>query len=456
MPHVIAGAISVADARVVGVRLFRIEQGHARERSGISQIGLVPVVPVVNALDDGEPASIVEDAGELGDPRPHPVGRGFGDPELHFGFALHRVLPAIRLLDADTEDPRDRPLSHDGAELLGAPAVRPRRHQAAPGLVIGELDVGELGRGLHVGRAIGNEPRRGSDAADARVPVLPQLRQAGDTPFEKGAARGIAAIRGSRQGPSLVGGLEVRFAVHAEAIPALRRPAVREHAVHVVLRDDLAVDAIHELEVVGTERARDPQFGVGPMPARLPRGRSRDPVRMRLPDFIAHGMRIDPRHDVHVERAATGDQHAERVRIGEPRAAMMEGDLGRVIRDDPAGAQGRGVGVQPAEVVQPEFGIESAGVVLDQRELDPPHGLVEPARISRRSARALIRTGLFGAGCEPQRSDGPGGGSNVEEFAPADGVRHGPILSSGRSDIDAHVAGFREVLPRLDQRDRDV
>src|SRR5260221_670746 len=82
---------------------------------------------------------------------------------------------------------------------------------------------------------------------------------------------------------------------------------------------------------------------------------------MGLLYLVAHGVRIHSREDVHVERATAGDQGSEGIRGAQRRAPMVQRDVGRVVRDDAARAQGGGVGVQAAEVVQPERRIEAAG-----------------------------------------------------------------------------------------------
>ena len=149
------------------------------------------------------------------------------------------------------------------------------------------------------------------------------------------------------------------------------------------------MDAVHELEVVGTERARHPEVGVGPVPQRRAGPGDGNPVGMRLPHVVAHRVRIRARDDAHAERAAAGDERAERIRLTQPRAAMVQRDRGRVVGDDAAGAERGGVGVEPAEVVEPELRVEAAGVVLDERELHPAHRPIEPARegVGRRRDR---------------------------------------------------------------------
>jgi hypothetical protein len=176
---------------------------------------------------------------------------------------------------------------------------------------------------------------------------------------------------------------------------ALPVPPVREDPVHLVPGDDLALHLVHELEVIRTERARDPEIRVGPMPIGLAVARHRNPVRVGGAHLVAHGMRIGARDDMHPQRAAARDERAERIALAQPCAAMVQGHLSRVVRDDAAGAQACGVGADAAEVVEPELRIEAARIVLDERELDPAHRPIEPAgqRVARphRCRRALRR-----------------------------------------------------------------
>ena len=157
--HVIAGPIGRRHAGVILLGLFREEQRHPRNRRLVAQVALVTEVPVVDPFDHRQPATVVEHAGKLGHPRPHAVGRALGDPQLDLRRALHRVLPAVPLFDADAEDAANRPAAHYRPVLLRAMAVGPRRRQATPCLVVGELDVGQLASGLQIRRAVGDEPR---------------------------------------------------------------------------------------------------------------------------------------------------------------------------------------------------------------------------------------------------------------------------------------------------------
>ena len=113
-------------------------------------------------------------------------------------------------------------------------------------------------------------------------------------------------------------GLVVLHAVNAVAVAALWRPAIREDAVDLVHLDDLAMDRVHELEVVRAERARHPQIAVRPVPQRLAGPRHGNPVRMRLSHVVTDRMRIRARDDAHAELAAAGDKVAERIGLAEP------------------------------------------------------------------------------------------------------------------------------------------
>ena len=365
-------------------------------------------MPVVDALDHRQPAPIAQHAGELGEPGPHALRRAARHPQPDLGLALHRVLPAVRLLDADAEDPADRAPVHHRVVLLAAPAVRVRRRQAAAGLVIGELD-GRLHQpgGAHVGRTVGDEAGARPRAADVGVPQRPQLGEPGLPPGDDGAADRIGGVARAGQIRS-AGGAEVAAAVLAVAV-GLVGPPVGEDAVDVVARDDLAVHGGHELEVVGPERAGDPQLRVGPVPARPPVGVDRDPVGVRARRVVARRVRVGARDHLHPHGTAAADQLAERIAGAEPGTAVMEGDLGRVVGDDTPGAEAGRVGMDAAEVVEPEGEIDAAGIVLDEHQLRPAHRLVAPG--GRRRTRTDRRGGhgrLRGARC-PRRHEGAGG-----------------------------------------------
>ena len=363
--------------------LLREDQRDARQRRLVAEIALGAVVPAVDVFHHFQPAVVVQRAGELREPRAEPVGDPVGHPDADLGVALDRVLPAIRLLDSDAEDPHDRLAAERGAVLLAVLPVAPGRGQAAPRLAVREERVGQLSDRLHVevrqraAAGVGDEARRGVERADLPVPQPPQLEEPLLAPDDVGATRRIARVRRARQ---LHPGsrLEVAPAVLAVAHPRAA-PAVAEDAVHAVETDDLSGHLGHVLEVVGTERARHPQLRRGPVPALASLGVDGDPVRVRFVDVLVRGVRVGARDHDHPELAAPGDQVAERVAVLHPRRTMVQRNLRRVVRDAAPGRKARGVGVHALEVVEPEPRIVGLGIVLDQGELRPAHRPVEPA-----------------------------------------------------------------------------
>src|SRR3954466_14342211 len=152
-----------------------MQQRHARKRQFVPQVPFVTAVPVIDALDHRQPAPVVKRARELRDPWAHAVGGAFRDPQSNLRLALHGVLPAVRLLEAHAEDPSDGPPPHDRPQFLRALAIGPRRGEAMPRLVVRELDVRDLARGLEVRWTVRNEARIGIRGADPRIEMLPKL-----------------------------------------------------------------------------------------------------------------------------------------------------------------------------------------------------------------------------------------------------------------------------------------
>ena len=134
------------------------------------------------------------------------------------------------------------------------------------------------------------------------------------------------------------------------------------------------------------------------MAARLAVGFHGDPIRMSVVDVLMRGVGIHARGHNHAEFAAARQHFAKRVAIAEELAAVMQRHLGRIKGHASAGAQAHGIGMDPLEIVEPEAGIVAARVVLDESQLHPPHGPVEPAfvRVLLAESRAgrRQRTGL--------------------------------------------------------------
>jgi hypothetical protein len=124
---------------------------------------------------------------------------------------------------------------------------------------------------------------------------------------------------------------------------------------------------------------------------------------------------------------------SKRIAVAHPGAAMMQRNFGGIVGDDAAGAEGGGVGVKPPEVVDPELGIEAAGIVLDQRELRPAHGPIEPAACCRGRCGRLLRRGRDGSGRggRPDRRERTGAG-DLEKVPAGKVQRHAQIVAAPR------------------------
>ena len=160
-----------------------------------------------------------------------------------------------------------------------------------------------------------------------------------------------------------------------------------------------------------------------------PLRRHGNPVGVRRPHLVADGVGIGARDDVHPERAAAGDERAERIAVPQPRAAMVQRHFRRVVRDDAAGAQAGGVGAHAAEVVEPELRIEAAGIVLDERELDPAHRPIEPPgqRVAR--PRRTRRGALWSLPQRTQRGERAAGAGDFQKMAAGEIGGHRHVLS---------------------------
>src|SRR6266516_3314075 len=337
------GAVAAIEPR----GLLRIDERDSGERGFIAQVFFPAGVAAVDVLDHAQPTRVVEHATEFGEPRPQAVGRPVGDPDSNFSLALHGVFPAIRLFDPYAEDADDGFAAHGRAKFLSVFAVGPRRGKTAAGLTVGDERGGELADFRHVertGRAasgVRDDAGVGIDLANLAVPELPQVEQPLLSPEQVSAAGGVLRIAGARQVVTR-GGLKILQAVfavtHAGAVPA-----IDENAVHSVARHDFLLHFGHELEVVRTQAAGDPQLWRGPMTPLVTVGLNRDPIRMRVAYVIVRGVRVGARDYDHAELAAAGDKFAERIGITDPLTAMVQRNFRRIIRDATAGTQTGGV-----------------------------------------------------------------------------------------------------------------
>ena len=114
--------------------LLRVDQRDPGQWHLVPQVALGPLMPLVELLDDPEPAAVAEHAGELREPGSQPVRDPVREPDANLRLGLHRVLPAVRLLHAHAEDAPDwlvapstaryslalLPLAHGGMSPLRA------------------------------------------------------------------------------------------------------------------------------------------------------------------------------------------------------------------------------------------------------------------------------------------------------------------------------------------------
>ena len=152
------------------------------------------------------------------------------------------------------------------------------------------------------------------------------------------------------------------------------------------------------------------------MPDLLAGAVHRNPIRMRGAYIVTDRMRIRPGDDVHLEGAAAGHESPERVAGSEPLTAVVERNLCRVVRHDAAGAQSRGVGMQPPEIIKPERRIELAGIVLHEGQLHPAHRPVEPAGYGGLGHRLMVQLELRSSDRWHDGCQSPGSGGHLQEI----------------------------------------
>ena len=183
------------------------------------------------------------------------------------------------------------------------------------------------------------------------------------------------------------GSAEILPAVFAVA-HAAARPAVGKDAVGLVHAHDLFMHGGHEFEVVGAESAGFPIARIGGVAHRLAVCIHPDPVWMRVIDLLPAGVRVGSRHDVHAHRAAAGQQVTEGIAIAEPRAALLQRNLGGIERHHAACAQAGCVGMNAAKVVEPELSDRSCRDRLRQTQAAPSAWAGRTSRLLRFEAAA--------------------------------------------------------------------
>jgi len=144
------------------------------------------------------------------------------------------------------------------------------------------------------------------------------------------------------------------------------RPAIAENSVGFVQRHYLLVDLGHEFEIVGTEGASYPEFGIRPVTPRPTLGINREPIRVILIHILMRSVRVRPRDGNHAQTAASRKQITEGVGLIYPSTAIMKWNLAGIIGNAPAGAQTRCIRMHAPEIVEPELRVVVPRIVLNQ------------------------------------------------------------------------------------------
>src|SRR5436189_176636 len=104
---------------------------------------------------------------------------------------------------------------------------------------------------------------------------------------------------------------------------------------------------------------------------------------MSIESVLISGVRIGTGDDHHAQFPATCHQLAKRISLAQILATMVKSDLRRIIRDASTGAEAGCIGMGPFEIIEPELWVKFPRIILDQRELSPPHWFVDPGRRHR-------------------------------------------------------------------------
>ncbi len=132
--------------------------------------------------------------------------------------------------------------------------------------------------------------------------------------------------------------MEVLLAVLA-VTHARSCPSIGEDAIHHVLRHDFLMDRGHELKVVGSQGAGEPEVRIRSVLALLAVLIDRQPVWMRVVNILMASVRVGAGNDIHAQFPAAMRYVAEGIHISQPLAAVVQGNLRGVKSDAPAGIQ---------------------------------------------------------------------------------------------------------------------
>src|ERR1700754_2088618 len=162
-------------AAIFLIGLFRIDHSYPGHGRRIFKIGFMAVIGLVQFLNGGHPAAVINIGAKLYKTGAHAVGNAFGYPDTDLGIALNRILPAIFFFDPYAEDVDDRFHTQSGPELFGAHGIGPGWDHSSACLLIGEKEIGVLARLELVRKSIGDKTRLKPMFPYPRIPEEPQL-----------------------------------------------------------------------------------------------------------------------------------------------------------------------------------------------------------------------------------------------------------------------------------------
>src|SRR5580704_1021879 len=190
---------------VVPGRLLRVHQSDSREGPLVRKVRLIFFRPEIDLLNTLKPTLVVECAGEFAAPRAHTISNSVQKPDADFSVAGNTILPAVRFLQADTEESNHRLVAHGGAILLRRLANEPRRGQAMASLAVGgkhrraSAGFQRIQRSQRTAAIIRNNRRLGVNLADLRVPYIEQTDEPLLPPSEVSAANRALLTGRTRQ-----------------------------------------------------------------------------------------------------------------------------------------------------------------------------------------------------------------------------------------------------------------
>ncbi len=299
------------------------------------------------------------------------------------------MTPQRRASGVSADDIRHGAIPHDGSRHAALLRRAPNGPVSETPLIVGVEPRGELADLFQVLYGA-NAAAEIADVNGLRirflrdaVPKTPDLRgplHIDFVEFPIGGALRVGQGRGNAAGlffvHFLAGGAETNFE------RAGTGPRVGEKSVGFVARIHLAVDGGHVFRVIVREHARPGEPGAFQADAGGAVGVTLNPFRMRVEGLLENVKGIHAGDDANIPLARGRGHFAEEITRAEIRAAMMEGNLGRIHGFDAAAVDEHGVNLQRGPVVHPGVRIDRQRVNLVVINLAAaPHGGVPRFRV---------------------------------------------------------------------------